>query len=317
MKNSDVVHLYAESNIDPIIISDLERIQQRLMKLTDEGLATIIVENSLKVYNTHYSVHDKIEASIKEKYPNLFARGEKSSLFYLARELCCIISGDDKRIEGPLKHLPNETIAFYKEIIREKIEKKVIEIFYPGDIEGYEPPDVEMVVDEIKSNKDLISKSELDNLGPIILITRNMKREIKKNLDDLKIVLKDNPEFAELLVKKLFHVSFDKIEKLIDKEYPRLDCVDESIINNMSGEEIKAYYRNVDICYQISRETTTIMYELDELYCGDNKTWEKWTQLCPAEQKEYLNILHEEVRTEVNRIFFNDDMHDVDMIGEN
>lgn len=38
----------------------------------------------------------------------------------------------------------------YKKLIREKIEEKVNEIFYPGDIKTNEPQNTEMIVDEIQ-----------------------------------------------------------------------------------------------------------------------------------------------------------------------
>lgn len=118
MKDSDIGELYVEINIDPTIISDLERMQQRLIILThnDESLMSKIVEHSLLLEKTpdHYlRRHRKNEND-----------DEKGQLLTLVYELGLIITGKDKRITDTLKHLSDETTLFYKKLIREKINSR-------------------------------------------------------------------------------------------------------------------------------------------------------------------------------------------------
>ena len=172
MKDSDV-----EINIDPTIISDLKHIQQRLLELTcnNEDMRREIIEESLllcKNSNHFYDDSNIIEA-IKDQCRGMRRRGDdkearekkEKELFAIVFKLGEIITGDDKRITDPLKHLSEESTLFYKKLIREKIEEKVIEIFYPGGIEDDAPQYAEMMIDQIQETSMIGDiETQFDNM---------------------------------------------------------------------------------------------------------------------------------------------------------
>ena len=122
MKDSDINELYAESNIDPTIISDLKHIQQRLIELTrnNEPMMRDIIEDSLLLEkNPDHSYDDSsIVETIEEIFFRMRRRDEtnevktaranaKEEVFTIVLNLGLIITGYDKRIADSLKHLPD------------------------------------------------------------------------------------------------------------------------------------------------------------------------------------------------------------------
>ena len=148
-------------------------------------------------------------------------------------------------------------------------------------------------------------KSELRNLGPTFNITRKIKRELKENLDKLKIALKDDPNFANFLVEQVLLIGksiyFDEIESLLFKKYPVIDKV-----GDLEGE------RN----FLIRNELLNITYNLAQLIFGDWSTKKQMYSLPDDEQELFHNVLHYEIETEVRNIFFIKNQN-VDIIGEN
>lgn len=146
-----------------------------------------------------------------------------------------------------------------------------------------------------------MSKLELRELGPTINITRSIKRELKKNLDQLKEVLKDNPEFAQLLVEKSLLIAkgvfTNEIKRLIFKEY--VDLSDE-----LSHNELR-------------HKLLQITYDLGNLIYGDHElTQREILRYSQDERDEYSNILRDEIEQEVRNIFFLEENIKVDIIGE-
>lgn len=150
-----------------------------------------------------------------------------------------------------------------------------------------------------------MSKSELKSLGPTVHITRKIERELKKNLDQLKEVLKDNPEFANLLVKKMLllgkEVYINEIQDLLFIEYPPIDNMDD-----------KDYHNN----YQIRRQLLKITFDIATLMEGDPLTRKKIVQLPEDQQEQYIDILHNEVEKEIREIFFSSKNSNMDIMGE-
>lgn len=181
--DSDVAPIGFDSNIeitiDPTIISDLEHMQQRLMELTDENLLRTIVEYSLVLCKNKGIYTQNIEQAIREKYPNEPMIEDRNELITIAFKLSEIITGDDKRIHNPLAQVyfgdsSNDQHGFshHKKLIRDKIEEKVIKIFYPGGVEddteqneSKDEPQTEMMIDQIQETSIIGDiETQFDNI---------------------------------------------------------------------------------------------------------------------------------------------------------
>jgi hypothetical protein len=150
-----------------------------------------------------------------------------------------------------------------------------------------------------------MSKSELRYLGPTFNITRKIKRELKENLDKLKIALKDDLNFANFLVEQVLLIGksiyFDEIESLLFKKYPVIDKV-----GDPEGEQN----------FLIRNELLTITYNLAQLIFGDWSTKKQMYSLPDNEQEQFHNVLHYEIEAEVRNIFFIKNQN-IDIMGEN
>lgn len=141
------------------------------------------------------------------------------------------------------------------------------------------------------------SQADLTDVAPTINITRSIKRELKNDLDQLKEILKDDPEFAEMLVKKSLLIGkgvyTNEIKDLISKSSEAL--------NN-----------------ETYRELLNITFELGELIYGDHELVKKELKKhSPKEWNKYKNLLRHEIEHEVENIFFSEENIKADIMGDN
>jgi hypothetical protein len=144
-------------------------------------------------------------------------------------------------------------------------------------------------------------QADLTDVASTINITRSIKKELKKYLDQLKEILENNLEFAKVLVEKSLLIGkgvyTNEIKDLIFKQY--------------------AHYFYTDNGYdKRGSKLLDITFDLGELIYGDHELVKKELKKHPQKEwNKYKNLLRNEIEHEVENIFFSEENIKTDIMG--
>lgn len=142
------------------VIEELKNIESKLREIlkNNAGLFNNIIEGILLLDKEdpetgHIVRRGMIERLVRDEYSDLRTNEEyeeKDKILYAIYKLYNFVKGKDRLVVTALERAMQKEGAEYYQQYREIIEKKIIEIFYPSDIE----------VSNNDQNSELIGESE-------------------------------------------------------------------------------------------------------------------------------------------------------------